>query len=373
MSLKDYLAKHYGAAPDGSSTEKTKKKSKKQQQPKSHQQSSFGINVVIDEDHDAAEFASLSNDPTASSAHSPNPDSASSISKPNKKEVFKPIESTWKQVLGSKNISLKNNNEVDQEEEDERPVIAQGAELIDEYNLRRQKEHELQMQQHKQKTREIKQAHNPRDSEKQQKPARSPSPEPAKRYGLLTAQEIREDNEKIHERYLRQMKDSSDNSGKDADTIYRDPKTGKKLDIEKIDAENTEKKQREKELRKQQIEWNKGLVQQRERIQSHNLIQSMRVAGNSSSNDVAQMRDAENRARMHWDDPALQFLENKKPERTRFPVYKGYAPPNRFNIRPGYRWDGVDRSNGFEAEYFKRQAASSARQAESYASSVADW
>ncbi|KAJ1648611.1 Pre-mRNA-splicing factor cwc26 [Coemansia asiatica] len=303
MSLKDYLAKHYGAAPDGSSTEKTKKKSKKQQQPKSHQQSSFGINVVIDEDHDAAEFASLSNDPTASSAHSPNPDSASSISKPNKKEVFKPIESTWKQVLGSKNISLKNNNEVDQEEEDERPVIAQGAELIDEYNLRH----------------------------------------------------------------------SSDNSGKDADTIYRDPKTGKKLDIEKIDAENTEKKQREKELRKQQIEWNKGLVQQRERIQSHNLIQSMRVAGNSSSNDVAQMRDAENRARMHWDDPALQFLENKKPERTRFPVYKGYAPPNRFNIRPGYRWDGVDRSNGFEAEYFKRQAASSARQAESYASSVADW
>lgn len=55
-------------------------------------------------------------------------------------------------------------------------------------------------------------------------------------------------------------------------------------------------------------------------------------------------------------DPALRFLTkkevNKGPQK---PSYKGSFPPNRFNIRPGYRWDGVERSNGFEARYFQKK------------------
>lgn len=58
---------------------------------------------------------------------------------------------------------------------------------------------------------------------------------------------------------------------------------------------------------------------------------------------------------------------------TELPRYKGPAPPpNRFNIMPGYRWDGVDRSNGFESKYFSSISNKKAVSADAYKWSVED-
>ena len=66
----------------------------------------------------------------------------------------------------------------------------------------------------------------------------------------------------------------------------------------------------------------------------------------------SRMNDAL-RERMHWDDPAQGFLARKRGPRVTRPQYRGPPPPpNRYGIKPDYRWDGVDRGNGFERKLF---------------------
>lgn len=54
------------------------------------------------------------------------------------------------------------------------------------------------------------------------------------------------------------------------------------------------------------------------------------------------------------------------------PQYEGEFMPNRFGVRPGYRWDGVDRSNGYEKRWFEVQNAKRAQQEEVYKWSTED-
>lgn len=58
---------------------------------------------------------------------------------------------------------------------------------------------------------------------------------------------------------------------------------------------------------------------------------------------------------------------------TEKPVYKGPdPPPNIFNIRPGYRWDSVNRSSGFENERLPKLANRSVSQTDAYKWSAED-
>lgn len=54
------------------------------------------------------------------------------------------------------------------------------------------------------------------------------------------------------------------------------------------------------------------------------------------------------------------------------PQYEGEFMPNRFGIPPGHRWDGVDRSNGYEKQWFTVQNSKKAVEEEVYKWSTED-
>ncbi|RKP05544.1 Pre-mRNA-splicing factor of RES complex-domain-containing protein [Thamnocephalis sphaerospora] len=192
------------------------------------------------------------------------------------------------------------------------------------------------------------------------------------RSGLQSIQEIRESSERLRaekREQLRRMDPKA--SGRDAETVYRNEK-GRRVDLAAERAEKAAKRREEEERLAREMEWGKGRVQrrgaeERQRLQAEIASQPFaRYADDKTMNEEMKNRD-------RWDDPAATFLTKKTSRGPKMPRYSGpEPPPNRFNIRPGYRWDGVDRSNGFERDYFAHKASKVTTAAEAYKWSVED-
>ncbi|XP_036775714.2 BUD13 homolog isoform X3 [Manis pentadactyla] len=160
-----------------------------------------------------------------------------------------------------------------------------------------------------------------------------------------------------------------------AETIFRD-KSGRKRNLKLERLEQRRKAEKDSERDELYAQWGKGLAQSR--LQQQNVEDAIK----EMQKPLARYIDDEDLDRMLREqeregDPMANFIKKNKAKENKnkkvSPRYSGPAPPpNRFNIWPGYRWDGVDRSNGFEQKRFARLASKKAVEELAYKWSVED-
>ncbi|KAF8732822.1 hypothetical protein HU200_015165 [Digitaria exilis] len=189
-------------------------------------------------------------------------------------------------------------------------------------------------------------------------------PKQARKAGLMTAEEVKEDIRKIKEDEMLKFA-SQDPSlvGKGAKAVFRD-KEGKRISEEEM------RKAKESEKPKDiHIEWGKGLVQKREAEARLKDLEDEKSKPFARTRDDPEL-DSMLKNRIRWGDPMAHLVKRKDPEflledlgddekmkESGFIVPQNIPnhswlkrgvdpPPNRYGIKPGRHWDGVDRSNG---------------------------
>lgn len=177
--------------------------------------------------------------------------------------------------------------------------------------------------------------------------------------GLQTAAQVAEAVERKRARELRKAREAerervaAEGGGAGGgETIYRDA-TGRIINVAMKRAEARKQAEDEERKKREEAEAAKGDVQRaakmkrREDLEDAKFMTVARYADDKELNDEMKERD-------RWNDPAAGFVEKKSKGKsvTGRPLYQGPAAPNRYGIRPGWRWDGVDRSSGFEKQWF---------------------
>ncbi|KGL83095.1 BUD13, partial [Tinamus guttatus] len=191
--------------------------------------------------------------------------------------------------------------------------------------------------------------------------------------GLVSADVLRREQQELrrHERNTKHLEEESQHT----ETVFRD-KSGRKRDLAQERLEQKLRDEAQAERDEQYAHWGRGLAQGRQQQQNvEDAIKEMQkpLARYIDDQDLDRMLREQERE----GDPMAEFIKKRKAKESKDkkekPRYNGPTPPlNRFNIWPGHRWDGVDRSNGFEQQRFARIADRRAVQEMAYKWSVED-
>ncbi|KAK8762569.1 hypothetical protein V5799_026164 [Amblyomma americanum] len=171
--------------------------------------------------------------------------------------------------------------------------------------------------------------------------------------------------------HVKVEKESPKRKGKEPEKVQE---VVKLRDTSKADRAK-EKAAKEAEMASIYSKWGKGLAQQEQ--QSQKLAEHLHEMAKPFSRyegdeDLEKhLKDQEREG-----DPMLNYIRKKKKkadDTSGRPKYSGpEPPPNRYGIPPGYRWDGVDRSNGFEKKLIEAKNNKMATEEVAYKWSVED-
>lgn len=172
--------------------------------------------------------------------------------------------------------------------------------------------------------------------------------------GLQSSKDVAAAAEKMKREERRRMKEAMEEAGVGGTdgTIYRDA-SGRIINVAMKRAEARRKQEEEETRKREEAEKARGdaqRVMKEERAQKLKDAKYMTFARRADDEELnEEMKETE-----RWNDPAAQFVTTTKKKKSKSgrPLYHGSFAPNRFGIRPGYRWDGVDRSIGFEKKWF---------------------
>lgn len=172
-------------------------------------------------------------------------------------------------------------------------------------------------------------------------------------------------------------------------TTYRDA-SGKKRNVSSMEDADSLRREEEERAEKQRLA-NKGTAQRRQeeaRLRELEEASNMTLARGVEDTKLEEMKKSVVRK---GDPMALHALKRQQEEEAttrmlvmnddismtqhqqRRPVYKGPQPKsNRYGLSPGYRWDGIDRGNGFEDRVLEALHSKGRKKEEAYRWSAAD-
>jgi len=181
--------------------------------------------------------------------------------------------------------------------------------------------------------------------------------------GLLTDEDVAHEEEAYRAAQEAKFKNRDlGELGKGAQTVYRDSK-GRRLDT--LVAAMKQQQGELFDTEEANMEWGVGRVDVKKREEEERRKREQADAPYQGKSLQDAELNANWRQEDRWGDPMAKFrAKNDKKEKKK--EYQGWWPPNRFNLAPGYRWDGVDRSNGFEKNYFLHQNSKKALQDVAY-------